>query len=70
MEPQRITAEEAKRRVDAGEAVVFLDSRSDDAWRKAALQIPKSRRMPPDGVEAHLSDVPRDGVGVIVPYCT
>jgi rhodanese-related sulfurtransferase len=68
MEPQRITAEEAKGRLDRGEAVVFLDSRADDAWRRADQQIPGSRRVPPDGVEAHLHDIPRDAL--IVPYCT
>ncbi len=68
MEPQRISAEEAKGRLDRGEAVVFVDTRADDAWRKATLQIPKSRRVPPDGVEAHLDDIPRDAL--IVPYCT
>lgn len=68
MEPQRITPAEAKRRLDSGEAVVFLDSRSDEAWRKAELQIPKSIRVPPDDVEAHLDEIPRRGL--IVPYCT
>jgi rhodanese-related sulfurtransferase len=68
MESQRITVDEAKRRLDSGETVVFLDSRSDAAWRKAELQIPKSVRVPPDGVEAHLDEIPRRGL--IVPYCT
>jgi hypothetical protein len=68
MEPQRITAEEAKRRMDIGDAVVFLDSRADDAWRQAEAQIPNSRRVPPDGVEAHLDEIPSRGL--IVPYCT
>jgi len=68
LEPQRITAEEAKRRLDQAERVVFLDARSDDGWEKAELQIPKSIRVPPNGVEAHLSDIPREGL--IVPYCT
>lgn len=62
------TAEEAKRRMDIGEAVVFLDSRADDAWRQAEAQIPNSRQVPPDGVEAHLDEIPRRGL--IVPYCT
>ncbi len=68
MEVQRITAEEAKRRMDGGEAVVFLDTRADDVWRRSELQIPKSLRVPPDAVEAHLDEIPRRGL--IVPYCT
>lgn len=67
MEPERITAEEVKRRMDTGEAVVFLDSRAEDAGRKAETQIPKSIRVPPDEVEAHLDEIPRRGL--IVPYC-
>jgi len=68
MEPQRISVDEVKHRLDTGEAVVFLDARADEAWRKAEMQIPKSRRVPPDAVEAHLDDIPRRGL--IVPYCT
>jgi rhodanese-related sulfurtransferase len=68
MEPKRITAEEAKKRLDSGEAVAFLDTRSDDAWRKAELQIPKSIRVPPDAVGAHQQDIPSRGL--IVSYCT
>ena len=68
MEPKRITAEEVKKRLDAGETITFLDSRADDSWRTAELQLPKSIRVPPDAVEAHLDQIPRRGL--IVPYCT
>jgi hypothetical protein len=68
MEAKPITTEEVKRRMDSGEVVVFLDSRSEDAWRKAESQIPISIRMPPDAVEAHLSEIPRRGL--VVSYCT
>ena len=68
MEPQRITVDDVKRRLDAGESIVFLDTRADDAWRSADAQIPKSLRVSPDAAEAHLDDIPRRGL--IVPYCT
>jgi rhodanese-related sulfurtransferase len=68
MEPERITAAEAKRRADSGESVVFLDARAEDAWRQAEVQIPNAIRVPPDATEAHLDDIPRRGL--IVPYCT
>ncbi len=68
MEPRRISAEEVKRRLDAGEAITFLDSRSDSAWQNATLQIPKSIRVPPNDVDSYLDDIPRDGL--VVPYCT
>jgi rhodanese-related sulfurtransferase len=68
MEPRPISVADAKRRLDRREAVVFLDTRADDAWQKAELQIPESIRVPPDGVEAHFNDITREGL--IVPYCT
>jgi len=68
MEPQRITADEVKRRMDSGEAIAFLDARADEAWRKAELQIPGSIRVPPDDVGAQVDRIPRRGL--IVPYCT
>ncbi len=68
MEPQRISADEVKRRIDAGERVVFLDSRAEHAWQDAEAEIPGSIRVPPDDPEAYLDAIPRDGL--IVPYCT
>ena len=68
MEPQRISADEVKRRLDSGEAVVFIDARADDAWRQAEAQIPRSIRIPPDDAEAHLDEIRKRGL--IVPYCT
>jgi rhodanese-related sulfurtransferase len=68
MEPQRITVDEVKRRMDSGEAVVFLDARSPEAHDHAASQIPGSLRVPPNDVERHLDEIPTRGL--IVPYCT
>jgi rhodanese-related sulfurtransferase len=66
--PDRISKEDVKRRLDFGEQIVFLDTRADDAWRKADAQIPGSMRVPPDAVERHLHEIPREGL--IVTYCT
>ncbi len=68
MEPQRIAPQEVKRRLDAGEAIVFLDARADEAWRNADLRVPHSLRVPPDAAEQHLREIPRNGL--VVPYCT
>ena len=68
MEPNRISSEDVKRRLDTGEHILFLDTRSDDAWTKADAQIPGSTRVPPDAVEQHLNEIPR--AGLIVTYCT
>lgn len=68
MESQRISADQIKRKMDAGERIVFLDTRGDDAWRKADAQISGSQRIPPDAVEQHIDEIPREGL--IVTYCT
>ena len=68
MEPRRISASVAKRRLDRGERVTFVDARSDHAWHSADRRLPHSVRVPPDDAEAYLDEVPRNGL--IVPYCT
>jgi rhodanese-related sulfurtransferase len=68
MEPQRISREDVKRRLDAGERIVFLDTRSKEAWKDAEWQIPGSKRIPPDDVADHLGEIPNEGL--IVTYCT
>lgn len=68
MQIPRISPEDVKRRLDAGEQTVFLDTRADEAWRKADTQIPGSIRVPPDAVQQHLNQIPHDGL--LVTYCT
>ena len=68
MELQRISADQIKRKMDAGERIVFLDTRGHEAWRKADAQISGSQRIPPDAVEQHIDEIPREGL--IVTYCT
>ena len=62
---ESITAEELKRRLDAGEAVTIFDARNDDAWRRSSWQIAHARRLPAGEVESHLDDVPLGGLIVI-----
>ena len=68
MKLERITKEELKRGVDAGEAVVILDTRSSDAWDASDVQLPGAIRMPPDEIRQHLSEIPRGRP--VVSYCT
>jgi rhodanese-related sulfurtransferase len=68
MEPPRISKEDVRRRLEAGEHITILDTRSNDAWLKADAQILGSVRVPPDEVEQHLEDIPPDGL--VVTYCT
>jgi rhodanese-related sulfurtransferase len=65
---QRITAEDLKRRMDAHEPVAVLDTRAPEVWKNSDVQIPGSIRVPPDEVDKHLSEIPRDRL--VVAYCT
>jgi hypothetical protein len=67
-QPRRITGEEVRARVEAGEPVVFLDARSEESWRRSDVQIPGSIRVPPDDIDRHLDAVPAGRP--IVTYCT
>lgn len=68
VEPERISVEEIKQRMAAGEAFVFIDARAPAAWKEATAKIPGSVRIPPGQLEKHLGDIPRDKAIVI--YCT
>jgi rhodanese-related sulfurtransferase len=68
MQPEKWTVEEMKRRLDAGENIVFLDVRSPEAWDKSAVKIKNALRIPADEITARLSEIPRDAT--IVTYCT
>jgi rhodanese-related sulfurtransferase len=68
MDIPRITIEDLKRRMDAHEALAVLDSRAADAWKSSGSQVPGSIRVPPDEVDKHLSEIPRNRL--VVPYCT
>lgn len=67
MEPKRITVQELKRRMDSGERLVILDNRAQEAWETSDVQIPGSRRVPPDELDKHLQEIAQ---GTVVTYCT
>jgi len=62
---EQITAEELKRRLDAGDAVTIFDARKEQAWRASSWQIAHARRLPADEVASHLDDVPLGGLIVV-----
>lgn len=68
MEPTKITIQAVKQRLDRGESLLFVDSRSPAAWAEATSQIPGSIRVPPDEVQQHLQEIPRGQP--IITYCT
>jgi rhodanese-related sulfurtransferase len=64
----RITIDQLKRRIDAGESFTFLDSRNPVAWSESGKKIPGAIRVPLEGFEQHLPHIPKDKP--IVTYCT
>ena len=65
---QKISADEVKQRLDRGDALVFIDSRSHDAWQNSDVQIPNSLRVPPDQAAAFAGSIP--DTATIITYCT
>ncbi len=68
VEIARITVEQVKERLDKGETMVFVDSRSAGAWDVGVAKIPDAVRVPPHDIEDHISEVPR--ANPVVVYCT
>jgi adenylyltransferase/sulfurtransferase len=64
----RITVEELKRRMDAGEDFTVIDTRNPKAWAEADTVIPGAIRLPADGLESSLSKIPKNKP--VVAYCT
>ncbi len=67
-EPTRITVDEVKARLDRGEPIAFLDTRSPDGWEKSDIKIKGAIRVPPREVHQILDRILRDRS--IVTYCT
>jgi rhodanese-related sulfurtransferase len=66
-EPLRISAADAKARVDTGKAIV-LDVVSPAAWDALDVAIARAVRIPPDEFDARSAVLPKDRA--IVAYCT
>ena len=64
----RITVDELRKRIQAGEDFTFIDTRNPQAWAESSVTIPKAIRVSADDVEEHLSEIPKNKP--IVAYCT
>jgi len=64
----RITADELKQKLDAGEEVVILDLRTALDVEAVPYAIPGALRVAADDIERRQSELPRDRE--IVLYCT
>lgn len=63
----RISAADAKARVDAGDALV-LDVVSSAAWDELDVAVPGALRIAPDEVESRYDALPKERA--VVAYCT
>jgi rhodanese-related sulfurtransferase len=64
----RTTVEQLKRKLDAGEKVIVLDVRSDADYRGSLVKIAGAVRIPPEQIEAHLSELSKESE--VVAYCS
>ncbi len=64
----RITVEELKRRMDAGENFTVIDVRNSQAWANSDVMLPEAMRLPLDKLEENLSRIPKNKP--VVAYCT
>lgn len=68
MEATRVTADEVKQRMERGEELVFVDTRSPQAWGESDSKLPGAIRVPADQVPQHLDQIPRNHA--VITYCT
>ena len=67
-EVPRITVDDLKRRMDAGEDFTVIDVRNPHAWAESDVMLPGAVRVPLDELERYLSQIPKDRP--VVAYCT
>jgi rhodanese-related sulfurtransferase len=64
----RITIDELRARMEAGEDFTIIDVRNPAAWDQSDTMLPEAVRIPLDKVEENLSRIPKDRPAVA--YCT
>jgi rhodanese-related sulfurtransferase len=64
----RITVDELKRRMEAGEDFVLIDVRNPQAWAESDSMLPEAIRVPMDKLEENLRGIPKNKP--VVAYCT
>ena len=64
----RITVDELKRRMKAGEDFVPIDVRNPQAWAESDSMLPEAIRVPLDKLEESFPRIPKNRP--VVAYCT
>lgn len=67
-EAPRITVQELRKRMDAGEDFTIIDTRNPKAWGESDTMIPEAIRLPVDNLEENLARIPKRRP--VVAYCT
>jgi rhodanese-related sulfurtransferase len=64
----RITVDELRRRMEAGEDFTVIDVRNPQAWAQSDVMLPEAIRVPLQKLDDNLGNIPREKPIVI--YCT
>lgn len=64
----RITVEELKMRMEAGEDFTLIDVRNPEAWAQSDTMLPEAIRIPLDKLNENLDRIPKGRPAVA--YCT
>ena len=64
----RISVDELRKRLAAGEQFTFIDTRNPQAWAESDVMIPGALRVTADRLDQSLSRIPKSAP--IVTYCT
>ena len=64
----RITIDQLRKRMEAGEEFTFIDTRNPQAWAQSDVMLPGAIRTPVDKLEERIDEIPNNKP--IVAYCT
>ena len=64
----RITVDEVRKRMEAGEDFVLVDTRNPQAWSQSDVKLPEAIRLPLENLDENLSRIPN--AKPVVAYCT
>ena len=67
-ESLRITVNDLKERMEAGQDFTIIDTRNPQAWGESEEKLPEAVRMAADAPDAELKQIPSQKP--IVAYCT
>jgi rhodanese-related sulfurtransferase len=68
MQSKPINPEDARKLLESGERVTFVDARNPVAWGSAKDKLPGAIRIPIDEVDQHIGKLPEGGT--LITYCT